>query len=511
MRRRAILAALVIGELALAACTGTTMTPAFHPTFRLTPCPRTVTSVVLTPAKCGFLTVLEDRSKPDGRQIKLFVVQVEPAGGHPAPDPVFVSGDLGEPPGWADNAGVAQRVNRVVILMDQRGTGHSEPNLACPEVSSLAEELVGSRLSNPATKQDLRSAVGACRARLEANGIDLSQYDLQENAADVEDLRQALRIPRWNLTSHGTTSRVQLEVVRRYPNHVRSVVLDTPSFPQVSDPIEAIQGTREALRQVFADCAAQPACHRRFPHLSDALRADIVQLDRTPRYVIVTNSGAARRVGQPIRVVVDSGAFLRAIRAMASDIDLGMASQVPAAIYAALHGKVGSVAMLLSDDSGLCIGYEPKCGVEHPFVEGAYYSILCHDEAPPAGSSQLTQLAHGDTGYLEAYVNGPYLSVICPVWNVGRTGPEVTAPVTSNIPMLIYVGSYDAYSSTRVTKEAASTLSRAFIVSAPFVGHNAMATSECYITIRNDWIENLTSPPDTSCVAKIPALSFGAG
>ncbi|HXJ65770.1 MAG TPA: hypothetical protein VNN79_18590, partial [Actinomycetota bacterium] len=129
MRSRVLVAGLLISQVALAACAGTPATPTFHPTYKGAPCPEDVTSVVLTPVTCGFLTVLEDRSKPDGRTIKLFVVRVEPAGGHPAPDPVFVAVDLGESPGWADNAGLAQRVNREVILLDQRGTGHSEPNL----------------------------------------------------------------------------------------------------------------------------------------------------------------------------------------------------------------------------------------------------------------------------------------------------------------------------------------------------------------------------------------------
>jgi pimeloyl-ACP methyl ester carboxylesterase len=511
MRMRAILLGVVFSQVVLAGCTGEPSTPHFRPTFELTPCPKDVTNVVLTPAMCGFLTVLEDRSRPDGRTIKLFVVRVEPAGGHPAPDPVFVAVDLGEAPGWADNAGLAQRVNREVILMDQRGTGLSVPNLACPEVSSLAEDMAGSRLSDPTTTVDLRNAVGACRARLTGTGIDLSHYDLQENAADVEDLRQALGIDRWNLTSHGTTSRMLLEVVRRFPEHVRAVVLDTPSFPQLSDPVEAVQGTRDALGQLFADCAAQPSCDRRFPDLPNAMRKAVVRLDRTPIEARVTNSAAAVSAGHAIDVIVDAGAFMRATRAMVADIDLGLTSEVPATIYAALHGKVETVATVLSDDSSLCIGYEPKCGVEHGFVEGAYYSILCHDEAPAEESSQLTQLAAGDRGYLEAYVNGPYLSIICPIWNVGRAGPEADDPVVSNIPMLIYVGAYDAYGSPRVTEQAASTLSGAFIVSAPSVGHNAMSTSECYIDIRNAWIETPTSAPDTSCVATIPALSVGPG
>ncbi len=119
-------------------------------------------------------------------------------------------------------------------------------------------------------------------------------------------------------------------------------------------------------------------------------------------------------------------------------------------------------------------------------------------------------MAAGDPGYLEAYVNGPYLSVICPAWKVGRAAPQVGEPITSDVPMLIYVAPYDAYSSPRVTEKAASTLSRAFIVPTPFVGHNGMATSECFIDIRNAWIEDPASAPDTSCVAKLSAVRFAA-
>jgi hypothetical protein len=239
------------------------------------------------------------------------------------------------------------------------------------------------------------------------------------------------------------------------------------------------------------------------------MREAVAQLDRAPVSALVTGSGAAISAGHAIRVAVDGGAFLRAIRTMASFNDLGLASKVPAAIYAALGGHVGTVATILSNDPGLCVGYLPKCEEEHPLSEGAYYSILCHDEAPPSGSSQLARMAGGDPGYLEAYVNGPYLSVICPAWTAGRAGqPPADDPVTSNIPMLIFMAPYDAYTSRRVTEQAASTLSRAFIVSTPFSGHNSMATSECYIAIRNAWIDNPTSAPDASCVAKIPALRF---
>src|SRR5664279_1783450 len=60
--------------------------PDFRPHFDATPCPDDVLSDVVVQISCGYLTVLEDRAKPDGRQIQLFVIRVEPPGGTTTPD-----------------------------------------------------------------------------------------------------------------------------------------------------------------------------------------------------------------------------------------------------------------------------------------------------------------------------------------------------------------------------------------------------------------------------------------
>ena len=66
----------------------------FHPSFADAPCPDDVTNQVVTPATCGFLTVLEDRSKPAGRTIQLFVGRFDPPGGTTTTDPVISLGAL---------------------------------------------------------------------------------------------------------------------------------------------------------------------------------------------------------------------------------------------------------------------------------------------------------------------------------------------------------------------------------------------------------------------------------
>jgi pimeloyl-ACP methyl ester carboxylesterase len=507
MRAARLAAALGTALLLSVACTESSEME-FRPTFLQTPCPEDVTRVVLTPVTCGFLTVPEKRSEPEGDTIRLFVTRVQPPGGDPAPDPVLVLGiDLGKTPDYAGFAPGAQRVNRELILLDQRGTGHSQPDLACPEVERLGERSVGARLSDPEVRADLQSAAEACHDRLTGEGIDLSAYHLGEMAADAEDVRRALGIPRWNIASYGSTSRVALEIVRRFPDHIRAMWLDTPQFPQVDEVTLGINGTRYALSQISADCAADRACSRRFPDLSNALREAVVRLDEEPVTVTVADTPAAEAAGHPIRVVVDGGAFLRAVRGMVSNIDLGMAPGVPALVYRALEGDVEVVAYLLSEEP-LCLGYQPVCGAQ-PLFEGALFSILCHDEVPFVEASRLTGMAGGDPGFQDAYVANPYLDV-CEVWDVGEATPVAHRPVSSDIPMLIFVGAYDAYGPRPVAEQAVASLSGSFLVDVPYQGHNILGSLDCYRDIRNAWIEDPTSAPDTSCIEEIPPPTFAS-
>ncbi|MCH2431357.1 MAG: alpha/beta hydrolase, partial [Acidimicrobiales bacterium] len=72
-----------------------------------------------------------------------------------------------------------------MILVDQRGSGWSEPSLDCPEVDYPTGSIY--------------DAYRACRARLVAEGIDLSRYRVADIVADLTALRRSVGIDSWNL------------------------------------------------------------------------------------------------------------------------------------------------------------------------------------------------------------------------------------------------------------------------------------------------------------------------
>ena len=97
--------------------------------------------------RCGWLTVPERHSQPDGPTIRLGVAIIPSRSATPAPDPLVMA--QGGPGGSTLDFFVDLLLTsnpwpeRDIILFDQRGTLYTEPNLLCtPEQIELAEETL---------------------------------------------------------------------------------------------------------------------------------------------------------------------------------------------------------------------------------------------------------------------------------------------------------------------------------------------------------------------------------
>ncbi len=466
-----------------------------------------MTSSIVNETTCGYLTVLENRSRPTGRTIRLFVARFEPPQGILHPDPMVVPGspDLGRAADFGGLASGAQRVAREVIAIEDRGTGLSKPNLDCPEVEGLSRGMLALRLSDPRAKAMVLAAVTACHDRLVSEGIDLGSYTIEEAAADVNDLRVVLGLGKMNLTTFGTDSRISLEVMRDYPGAVRTLILDSPQFSGVDNLADQVTATREAIRAVAAACDADRACHRSFPDPGGTLRRTLASLDRTPVASPVASSGAG-----PTVATVDGGLLLRAIRDMllhGGGIEIPV---LPAVIYQAHGRRFGPSAAITGSKllglPPLCLGYARECGGELAY--GVSFSSLCHDDAPFVDQQALEAVAGGAAGYAEDFVSNPNLWA-CDVWRVGKSPPSDQAIVHSDIPVLIFEGQFQPLVSSATLRRVTSELSHAYVVTVPSQTTNLLGFTECPRSIRNAWIDHPDSAPsEIDCLAETPKLVF---
>jgi pimeloyl-ACP methyl ester carboxylesterase len=490
-RKRPIRVALAALAIAASSCTGVgTAMPTFQPTLRWAPCPSDVEIQYFSRHRCGWLTVLQDRSARVGKTIRLLIVETWPVGEIPLPG--FNSGfssDLGSSNGYGSAAAGATRTHHIGVAMELRGTGHSEPSLACPEVDALDARGPRALTGDGSLLRDFIAAVTACHDRLTAQGVMLADYDIRAMVQDMEDLRRALDVDRWDfLASYGTNSRYLFEYLREFPDRVGGVWMDSPQFPQVDEVSAGIDGTRYALDQLFDACGADARCSKAYPDLRGQWERALARLERRPIHGSVT---------------VDAGKLLRVARfALAGDGPENLTA-LPAMIAAAAHGRIDpQLAQIVADDRLFCAGYRPGCtglGVQ-PFSLGVYMTVLCRDEAPFIDPAALARKAAGDPTFEAVFVRDPYLAA-CDAWNVPPAGPTIHQPVHTDVPLLLLSGQFDSFSAPPITRAAAKTFGNAWVLEVPGQTHNALGFSDCPIGIRNEWIRDPMSPPaDTRCL-----------
>jgi pimeloyl-ACP methyl ester carboxylesterase len=74
----------------------------------------------------------------------------------------------------------------------------------------------------------VREVTRACHDRLRDEGVDLSRFTTQHNAADAIDLMRAMGHERWDVYGVSYGTRVALEMMRQAPEALRAAVLDSP-------------------------------------------------------------------------------------------------------------------------------------------------------------------------------------------------------------------------------------------------------------------------------------------
>lgn len=451
---------------------------------------------------CGVLTVPEDRSVPDGPKIRLGVAEVKASSSHPKPDPiVYLTGG----PGGSAIVTAIKQINgglnrdRDVIFIDQRGEYHSEPRLTCPEIDNFMVHQLGLSVLAPSTKAKDLAAVRACRTRLAGHGYDLAAFNTPENAADIADLRVAMGIKQWNVygVSYGTD--LALQLMRDYPQGIRSVVLDSLVPPQVNLINQFWVSAAQGYRALFAACAEQPACHRAYPNLAGQFTAAVNRLARHPLTVHLP-AGA----GQPARRVVIDGYTLANLVVVAS-LSAGSYSDLPLMIHQIAAGDGTRVAQTLAAS----VAEAPPGLVAY----GLAYGVFCREGV--AFTSQAGELAAARRA-LPAFPKSvltlvPQAARIipeCRVWDVGRADRAALAPTHSHIRTLLLTGTLDAVTPPSQAYLAAKTLSRSTVIPLRGLGHDTLDASSCARSIIRGFFDRPAGGYDTACAKTLKNPAF---
>lgn len=138
----------------------------------------------------------------------------------------------GGPGGWSLGAlqrWVAHplRKNSNIVLMDLRGTGFASPKF-CPNLSDGLFEILSKDLAPAAEQKLIVKTASECLDSIELKGIDPKQYNSSNIISDIESLRQALKISKWNIYGVSYGTHIAKLYANQFPEETRSLILDSP-------------------------------------------------------------------------------------------------------------------------------------------------------------------------------------------------------------------------------------------------------------------------------------------
>ncbi|QES47147.1 transporter [Streptomyces venezuelae] len=480
--------------------TGTVARTVGNASYEPGPCPKTADPIAeLEGARCGTLTVPENRTKPDGRKIELGVAIVAAKAAEPKPDPiVWLAGGPGD-----DAVGEAKMAidgglnrDRDVIFMSQRGTYSADPALTCRNIDEFNARATGLVSGAPATEREHIAATKACRDKLAATGADLSAYNDIESAADLADLRTTLGLKEWNVYGISYGTQLALVYMRLHPEGIRSVGIDGILPPSTGGSAVTWKAAKQGFDGVFKACAEQPDCNRRYPNLPATFERLVRDLEAKP----VTTTVTLPDSGKQAKVVLDGAALLNWMTAATH-----VAPQIPRALDELANGKPQRIAEQWAGGK-----YNPQAigRLSH----GLVYGVFCSEWTPY--ETQAEALRAGRQTYPSfpgsIHAQAPLLGFLredCEVWDIPAAPPSIRDVTKSDIPTLAISGGWDAQTAADNGPYVARTLPRATVVTIPYEPHVVFATSKCAQAITASFFDTPTAP-DTACLKDLKPPKF---
>jgi pimeloyl-ACP methyl ester carboxylesterase len=444
------------------------------------PCTLTSPGLPLTvAAQCTGVDVPEDHGSPDGRHIDLALAWVPSSARKPAPDPVFM---LAGGPGQSAResfAAVSPAFREVlrrrhIMLLDQRGTGPGNP-LDC-EVPEDAEAPGAAAAARP---EVARRQAADCLAQLEA---DPRFYTTSDAVLDLETVRARLGAARIDLVGISYGTRLALEYLRRYPSHVRTIVLDGVVPPELALGSEHARNLEQSLDAQLERCATDAACASRFGAPRRALTRLLEDVRRQPRMVKYEDPLTA----EPREDLLTADLVAGVVRLYAYAPQL--AAMLPMTIARAEAGQpdlLMAQARMIDDLVGEQLSF------------GLQLSVSCAEDAPLLAENP------DDAGTLlgTSFVAG--IKAACEVWPRGRMPPDFHAPVASVRPALLLSGEFDPVTPPRYGEQVLRGLANGRHLVARGQGHNVM-TVGCLPRLIASFIEAADARSlDAGCLERL--------
>lgn len=434
----------------------------------------------------GTLLVPENRSKPESNLIELAFVRFKSTSKNPRPPIVYLAGGpggsgIGTATGSRFPLFMALREIGDVIAFDQRGTGYAKPNLGCYERLIIPLDVAPSRAM--AVAELRKNARGCIEYWRDVQRVDLTGYNTNENADDLEDLRKALGAKQISLWSISYGTHLALTTIRRHPQSIHRAILAGTEGPDHTYKLPS--NVQKHLEDLAALIKADPELGKEIPDFLGLMKSVFDRLDSQPQTVEITDT----RTKQSVKVIVNKFVLQYIV---ANNIGTTVTANFPALFYRASKGDFTNPAQVWLNTSRQELG------------SAMSFMMDCASGQTSARREQISREAKETL--LEDISNFPFPE-ICEEWKAPDLGDQFRSPVVARVPVLFISGTLDA----RTPISNAEEYRKGFANSAHIIIEGAVHSDPLFLSspkIKDGMLEFLKGQPVTVTKITAPPMKF---
>lgn len=437
-------------------------------------------------AEFGTLLVPENRTNPESNLIELAFVRFKSTAKNPGPPIVYLAGGPGGSGIFTAKGSrfplfMALREIGDVIAFDQRGTGYSKPNLGCFDQLSLPLDVAPTR--EAVIKQLRASSRNCAQYWRDIQRVDLTGYNTNESADDLDDLRKALGVNQISLWSISYGTHLAFATMRRHPQSIHRAILAGTEGPDHTYKLPS--NIQKHLEELVAVIQADPQVGKEIPDFLGLMKSVFDRLDAKPETVEITDP----RTKLKVKVIVNKFVMQFIV---ANNIGTTVTARFPALFYRASKGDFTNPAQVWLDQSRSEIG------------SAMSYMMDCASGQTAARREQIAREAKGTL--LEDIFNFPFPDV-CTEWNAPDLGDEFRAPLKSDVPVLFISGTLDA----RTPISNAEEYRKGFSNSTHMIIEGAVHSDPLFLSspkIKEGMMEFLRGQPVTATKIQAAPMKF---
>lgn len=403
-------------------------------------------------AQLGRLTVPLRRARPEAGSVELAFVRLRSGDGkRGAPIVYLAGGPGGSGIGAARNPYAIGTLARLaesadVILLDQRGIGMSSPRPVC------APKPVEPQARFAAYTEMLPRFVASARACVEewtAKGVDVGGFTVSESAADLEDLRRALGVPKISLFGHSYGTHLALAAIRAHGASIERAALIGTAGPNHMRKLPFVLDAQLAKLSMLAK--DDPSIGGEVPDMTALLRRVLAKLEREPIAVTVTDR--ARKEKVEVRIGPDA---LRRILVL----DIGDGNDFP--FFPAL------LLTIERGDPSILAWFAEKRYNQMAGSDLMVYGMRCSAGATAGRDREIALQAR--TSVFGNALNAPYPDVCATLPSIDL-GDPFRGALYSDLPLLFISGTLDSNTPPYQAEEVRWGMPRAMHLIVTNAGH----------------------------------------